>query len=485
MRTLSVLGSSSNAGKSWLATALCAWLRRQGVNVAPFKAQNMANNAFATLEGGEIGVAQAIQAQACGLRPTVEMNPILLKPNGPDGSQIVRLGVAGENRTARSYYEAIEEHWDIVRQTLDFWKDECDVLVMEGAGSPVELNLMHRDIVNLRPIEYTEGRWLLVSNIEYGGVFAQVLGTWGLLPEGMKSRGLGAIVNRFRGDLSLFAGAKDEFAKHTSLPYLGALPQEDRWRIDDEDSLNAEPRAPQRDVPYVAWIKYPQISNTTDQRPWQEDEGIETVWTTDPDVVRDAVAVVLPGSKNTFADLVWLKESGLATVVSQVAAAGRSIVGICGGMQMLGKTLADDHDKRMAGLGLLPLDTWFRDSKRVVRNQARLAGDQWETYEIHCGESQLEDGSPFAPILECRKPGEEGFQPDGIRIGKIWGTYQHGLFDSAETRKLLVAEAGVSGVKLKQEQENWNARQRKVYDTMADALDQYLDLDTVRAYLEL
>ncbi len=484
MKAISILGTSSNAGKSWVATALCAWLRGQGVRVAPFKAQNMANNAFATLTGGEIGVAQAVQAEACGLIPGVEMNPILLKPNGSNGSQIVRLGVAGETCSARDYYATIEDSWNTVQKTLDAWKSECDVLVMEGAGSPVELNLMNRDIVNLRPIEYLDGRWLLVSNIEYGGVFAQIFGTWGLLPEHMKPRGLGVAVNRFRGDLTLFDGARGEIESRVELPYLGVLPFDATLGIDDEDSLNAATGEPSGLEPYIAWVKYPRISNSQDQLPWQNDEGVESIWTTSPVVLRNAAAIVLPGSKNTLADLAWLKEQGLAEAIVEASSRSKPVVGICGGKQMLGKSLRDPGSGESdSGLGLLPLETEFLPEKQVVRNEARFGGEIWETFEIHTGESRYQASTSFEPLLEVRKAGGGEFRKDGVKFGNVWGSYQHGFFDSHATRKMLLAQAGIRSAKTCNL--DWRERRIEVYDRMAECLDRYLDLDTVRRYLSL
>ncbi|MBK1878680.1 cobyric acid synthase [Pelagicoccus mobilis] len=484
MKTISLLGTSSNAGKSWMATAVCAWLRKQGVKVAPFKAQNMANNAFATLTGGEIGVAQAVQAEACGLIPAVEMNPILLKPNGANGSQIVRLGVAGETVLARDYYETIEESWGIVAETLDRWRGECDVLVMEGAGSPVELNLMSRDIVNLRPIEYTDGRWVLVSNIEYGGVFAQVFGTWGLLPSAMQRRGLGAIVNRFRGDLSLFDGARNEFEERMELPYLGCLPFDSTLGIDDEDSLNSVVRLPAKDRPYVAWVKYPQVANSQDMQPWLQDKGIQNIWTVDPEVVRGAAAIVLPGTKNTLSDLAWLRERGLGRAVIEVASKGVTVVGICGGKQMLGRRLFDPVSKETAdGLGLLPFDTEFCEAKQVVRNESVLADERWETFEIHTGQSRLNEGAEFESLFEAGPMGSGKLKSDGLKVGKVWGSYQHGLFDSPSVRERLLEEAGIGGVVVSRA--DWRSKRLGVYDSMAESIESHLDLEPVRRYLGL
>lgn len=454
------------------------------MRVAPFKAQNMANNAFATLEGGEIGVAQAVQAEACGLRPRVEMNPILLKPNGPDGSQIVRLGVAGETLSAVNYYGSIEESWRIVSQTLDGWKEQCDVLVMEGAGSPVELNLMDRDIANLRPVEYMDGRWLLVSNIEYGGVFAQILGTWNLLSPAMQARGLGVAVNRFRGDLSLFDGAGKELAARSALPYLGTIPFDGSLGIDDEDGLNAEIQFPDGEKPIVAWIKYPQVSNTPDQLPWKQDEGVQSLWTVSPEVVKKASVIVLPGSKNTLSDLDWLKLTGLAAALLEASSSGIPVIGICGGKQMLGKWLYDPATgRRESGLCLLPLETEFLPGKQVARNESRLNGQVWETFEIHTGKSVYDPGMKSERWTEIRRLGAEGFHRDGVRVENVFGSYQHGLFDSPATRQLVLDAAGLQGIMVSKK--DWRAARLEVYDRMADTLESRLDLESVRRYLAL
>jgi len=303
MRALSILGTSSNAGKSWVATAFCAWLKQQGVRVAPFKAQNMSNNAYATLEGGEIGIAQAVQAEACGLRPIAEMNPILLKPSGESTAQLVTLGKPGPHIGAKNYYHAVEDSWSIVQRTLDQWQSQCDVLVMEGAGSPVELNLMGRDIANLRPIRYLNGKWILVSNIEMGGVFAQIFGTLGLLPHADQPNGLGFIVNRFRGDPELFSDAKTHFEQTIELPYLGLLPLCEKLAIDDEDSMNTSVVSRSSNDPYIAWIRYPHVSITQDQHPWKNDQGIESRWIDNPREIANAATASSSAHFGVFASI--------------------------------------------------------------------------------------------------------------------------------------------------------------------------------------
>src|SRR5215469_1244725 len=371
MKAISILGTSSNSGKSWFATALCALLRRKGVSVAPFKAQNMSNNSFVTLDGGEIGRAQAAQAEACGLRPTVEMNPILLKPSGRLGSQLVLLGRATEHVEPAEYYTLIEKLWPIVCQTLEYWKQRCDVLVLEGAGSPVELNLMSRDIVNLRPIHYLDGRWVLVADIERGGVFAQIVGTWNLLNPDHQACGLGVAVNKFRGDLSLFAEAPHCLAERIPLPYLGVLPFSPELQPESEDSLcrEAEERG-HGDT--IGWIRFPHLSNSQDCQPWLMDSGVRLRWIQHAHDLDTAKIVILPGTKNTLADLRWLYETGIDQGIIRAARRGVPIVGICGGYQMLGESVHDCEgiagDQGVArGLNLLPIRTTFSKTKEVVQ----------------------------------------------------------------------------------------------------------------------
>ena len=365
MKAVSVLGTSSNSGKSWLATALCASLRRRGFSVAPFKAQNMSNNSFATLAGGEIGRAQAAQAEACGLVPVAEMNPILLKPSGELGSQLVVLGKATEHVHAAEYYTLIGKLWPIVCETLGYWETRCDVLVLEGAGSPVELNLMSRDIVNLRPIHKLNGKWLLVADIERGGVFAQIVGTWNLLTVADQARALGVVVNKFRGDLSLFASAGEWLATKITLPYLGVLPFAPELQPESEDSLchKAEERG-QGDL--IAWIRFPHISNSQDCQPWLTDRGVAIRWLESAEDLTAAKLIVLPGTKNTVADLQWMRRTGIDRAVKSAAQRGTPIVGICGGYQMLGESVSDPQGVAgdtgdSPGLNLLPIQTRFTE----------------------------------------------------------------------------------------------------------------------------
>lgn len=453
--------------------------------MAPFKGQNMSNNAYATLEGGEIGVAQAVQAEACGLRPVAEMNPILLKPSGENRSQLIRMGNVATSVDARSYFDQIEDSWDCVRATLDGWSDRCDVLVIEGAGSPVELNLMDRDVANLRPIEYVDGKWILVGDVERGGIFAQVVGTWELLGDDMKARGLGFLANRFRGDPEIFSDAEPHFQERLSLPFLGTLPWRDDLRIEDEDSFSLSASRPVADEPFVAWIRYPRVSQTQDATPWLEDEGVSTRWVTSPEELAGAAAVVLPGSRDTLADLVWLHERGFVEPLRDLAKRGVPVVGICGGYQMLGRSVRNQGDLsatrgEVSGLGLLPMTTRIGDRKTVVRCEALFEGNRWECYEIRMGESDWVGGETRLPLLEARL-GSGEMDGVGTQSGSVWGCYLHGLFDSVCMRRRLMDAAGISGIRW--DSLDWSERKERRFDAMAKLLDECIDMGPIWSYV--
>ena len=482
MKALSILGTSSNAGKSWVATAFCALLRRRGLRVAPFKAQNMSNNSYVTLEGGEIGRAQAAQAEAAGLRPVAAMNPILLKPSGDSTSQLVLLGQAGPHLPAGSYYRETETLWATVEKTLEGWKSRCDVLVLEGAGSPVELNLMDRDLVNLRPCAHLDGRWVLVCDIERGGVFAQAHGTVQLMPEADRQRGAGLIVNKFRGDLGLFATAAAHFEKIVPTPYLGVLPFRRDLQPESEDSLST-PSTEGADGALLAWVRFPRLSNGQDCEPWLNDSGVRVGWAEHPHELKEARAVVLPGSKDTMSDLRWLRAQGLDQAILRLAAQGVPIVGICGGYQMMGESLSDPDGLAGApgeepGLGLLPLRTRFQKTKQVTQVEARWGDSAWMAYEIHMG--QTEFTRAVAPLLTLGTP--TGLQRAGVRQQNLWGTYLHGLFESPAVRRDLAQASQITDYV--PSGESWAARKARLYDAMADLLAAQLDLTPIYRYVD-
>ncbi|ADE55041.1 cobyric acid synthase [Coraliomargarita akajimensis] len=480
MKSLSILGTSSDAGKSWVATAFCALLKRKGLNVAPFKAQNMSNNSFVTLEGGEIGRAQAAQAEAAGLRPIAEMNPVLLKPCGDSTSQVVFRGVPGPHVEAGKYYETIGNLWEKVAEVLDWWNSRCDVLLMEGAGSPVELNLMQRDLANLLPVAYTKGRWLLCCDIERGGVFAQGIGTVQLMPEADRARGLGLIINKFRGDLRLFKGAEAHFAKHIDIPMLGTLPMRYDLQPESEDGFSKQAVHGNPGDPGIAWIALPRVSNTSDAQPWTLDSGIRMYWTRSASDLRNASAIVIPGSKNTIEDLRWLREQGIDTIIRERAAGGVPVVGICGGYQMLGQSISDPDGiaggaGTIEGLGLLPLNTSYAAEKCVQQVNADWHGATWQAYEIHMGRTELTEA--VEPLLRTDD------KPEGIRRNNVWGTYLHGLFEAPAVRRALAQAAGIENHCAPEQ--NWQDHKQWVFDQMADLLEEHLDLDSVYRYLDL
>jgi adenosylcobyric acid synthase len=484
MKALSILGAGSGAGKSWITTALGAWLHGQGIRVAPFKAQNMSNNAWVTLDGGEIGRAQAVQAEACGLTPTVEMNPILLKPSGAQGSQVIVLGKSQGHCAAARYYRRFDELWQTVTQVLDGWRERCDVLLMEGAGSPVELNLLHRDLVNLRPCRYLDGRWVFVGDIDRGGIFAQLAGHWSLLAPPDRARSLGAIVNRFRGDLALFPNPQKWLEPYApGFTVLGTLPYRAELQPEEEDGLSSDDKV-RGTGDVMAWIRFPHLSNLTDCQPWWSDTGVQTRWTADPQELLEARVIVLPGTKNTLADLRWLRANGLADAIVAASARGALVIGVCGGFQMLGETLTDETGHAgdagdEPGLRLLPAETRFGSAKTLRQVTVRCGSSEWLAYEIHMGNTRaLSDVEPLQIVQD-----EAGSRPEGMRVGKVWGTYLHGWFESPSLRAQVAAAAGMN--QHRPHPVPWAEQRAGVYQAMAEHLAVHVNLDPIRRYLGL
>ncbi len=479
MKALGVLGTSSSAGKSWMTTALCAWLRRQGLRVAPFKAQNMSNNGCVTADGLEMARAQAVQAEACGLLPEADMNPILLKPSGAPGAQLVLRGVAQGHFQALDYYGHFDRLWQGVQECLDSWKSRCDVLVLEGAGSPVELNLMARDLVNLRPLRYLQAPYVLVGDIDRGGIYAQLAGTWALLPEEDRARCVGAIVNKFRGDLRLFPEPQGWLAPHApGLKILGTVPMRHDLQPEEEDGLTLEDLDRGQGVP-IYWIRTPQGANLTDCQPWWMDKGVRTVWTHEAEALASARVIVLPGTKNTLADLRWLKARGLDQAILAAARRGALIIGICGGYQILGEWLSDPAGVagdagEEAGLGLLPTRTHFALPKILRQVRADFRGHQWDAYEIHMG--RTEATRAVEPLQRTTFQGQT--VAEGLCHGRVWGTYLHGWFDSPGVRQAVLDAAGIADVEVNRQ--SWYEARQATYRAMADHIEAHLDLDPIR-----
>lgn len=423
MKALMVGGTASGVGKSWMTAAICSWLHRRGVRVAPFKAQNMSNNSFPCAGGGEIGRAQVAQAEACGLEPTVDMNPILLKPTGDMGSQVVVQGKAWKNLTAREYYTNYEYLSSKVDESFQRLAAQHDFIVMEGAGSVAELNLRRTDLVNLGLAQKFNAPVLLVGDIDRGGIFASIYGTLALLPPEEAALIRAFAVNRFRGDQSLFTSGVTILEEKTAKPCLGVFPYATDVHLDEEDGMSTDRWRPRPEgAPSIAILAFPRISNVTDFRlfPWAS-------WIERP-APRAFDVVMLPGTKNTIADLEWMKAQGLDAWVREQHANGARIIGICGGYQMLGTCVEDPHHVESShdnadGLGLLPITTRLQRSKVTHRVEARSArGNSFHAYEIHMGETEIPAGAqPFAFV---------NGHPEGIHAHNCIGTYLHGAFEN-------------------------------------------------------
>ncbi len=442
----------------------------------------MSNNAWVTLDGGEIGRAQAVQSEACGLIPTVQMNPILLKPSGAQGSQVIVLGRSQGHCAAAEYYRHFDRLWNVVTEVLDGWHERCDVLTMEGAGSPVELNLLDRDLVNMRPCRYVDGRWVFIGDIDRGGIFAQLAGAWALISPADRARSLGAIVNRFRGDLALFANPQLWLEPHApGFAVLGTLPYAPELQPEEEDGLSKDDGT-RGTGDVMAWVRFPHVSNLTDCQPWWSDQGVEVRWTVSAQELLDARVIVLPGTKNTLADLRWLRACGLADAIIAASKRGALIIGVCGGYQMLGETLADESGEagdagHEPGLGLLPAATRFGSSKTLRQVTAQCGAEQWRAYEIHMGTTRaLSAVEPLHTVTD-----HEGSRPEGMRRGNVWGTYLHGWFESPQLRARVAAAAGMH--EHRPDPVPWAEQRACIYRGMAEHLAAHVDLDPIRRYL--
>lgn len=457
-RVLMVQGTMSSVGKSLLVAALCRICAQDGWRVAPFKAQNMALNSFATRDGREVGRAQAMQAAAAGVDVTVEMNPVLLKPEADSQSQVVVMGKPWARLKARDYYARKRELWQVVTAALDTLRAQYDLVIIEGAGSAAELNLKRGDIVNMAVAQYAHAPVLLVGDIDRGGIFAQLLGTLLLLEADERRLVRGLVVNRFRGDASLFHEGVTILEERGGVPVLGVVPFIRDLGIADEDSvalddMQAVPTAP--DGLTIAVIRLPHISNFDDFDALRAEPGVAVSFADQPADLHGADLLIIPGTKTTVADLHWLHQRGLADELVRRARAGTPLLGICGGYQMLGTAIYDPDGSEsdtpeVAGLGLLPITTHFSRQKQTIRAEGRLAADRGlfagageqacNGYEIHMGRTVLHEGA--LPLLAITRRGEHpASDSDGATTpdGSIAGTYMHGLFDNDGLRHALLA----------------------------------------------
>jgi adenosylcobyric acid synthase len=469
---LMLQGTGSHAGKTVLAAGLCRLLARAGLRVLPFKAQNMSNNAWVTDDGEEIGWAQAMQAEAAGAVPRVDMNPVLLKPESGHRCQVIRLGRPLATVSPREYAGLAERLWPAITASYARLVGAADVVVIEGAGSPAEPNLMRRDLANMRVARLARARVLIVGDIDRGGVFAALTGTMALLPSADRRLVSGFILNKFRGDPSLLGRAPAELRRRTGKPVLGVVPFLPGLALPEEDSLGLEhPRAggaAPGDL-RIAVIRLPSIANATDLAPLASEPGVALFYAERPAELVDADLLVLPGSKDTLADLRHLVAGGFAPLIRAHVAEGRAVLGICGGYQMLGERVEDpdrvESGGAAPGLALLPVTTRLQAPKTSRRVRARWLphGPAFDGYEIHGGATVAAPGA--------RALGEVQGQPVGTAAaaGRVWGLYVHGLFESAASRRHVLTWAGAPPER--GGTGDHRAVREAAYDRLADALE--------------
>ncbi len=498
-KVIMIQGTMSNAGKSLLAAGLCRIFRQDGYRVAPFKSQNMALNSFATKEGLEMGRAQVMQAEAAGIEPDVRMNPVLLKPSSDTGSQVIVLGEIRDEMSAMEYHHYKKQLLPEVRKAFDELAAENDIIVIEGAGSPAEINLAENDIVNMGLAEYLNAPVLLVGDIDRGGVFAQLLGTVMLLEEGEKARIGGLIINKFRGDASLLDSGIEMLEEKGGIPVAGVVPYMD-IKVEDEDSLserltNRRKNRADRSAGGngscnsgyidIAVMRLPKISNFSDMDVFEQFPDVSVRYVSRADEVGRPDLVIIPGSKSTIADLRWLRDTGLEDEIRRCCREDIPVFGICGGYQMLGEEVSDPEGVEgggsIEGIGLLPVRTVLAGDKRTEQYTGRfgktegvfadLSGIEIEGYEIHMGRTDTLSGFTSGGT--------------GTSCGNVYGSYIHGIFDRGEVAETVVkALAERKGIALSgYDAVDHRDFKEKEYDRLADILRQSLDMDRIYAML--
>ena len=450
-------GTSSHVGKSILTTAFCRILTQDGYNTAPFKAQNMALNSYVTRSGGEMGRSTVAQAEAAGVEPIVQMNPVLLKPTGNSCSQVILLGKSVGNYSASDYQNKYSQQaWDSVKKSLDYMETHYDILVIEGAGSPAEVNLKKNDIVNMRIAKECQSPVFLIADIDRGGALASIVGTLELLDEEERKLVKGLVINKFRGDITLLEPALTFLEERTGIPVLGVIPYLDQLGIDDEDSVSLQdmPKdSVMRDI-HIAVIQTPKISNFTDFDAFTHEPDVNVRFVQQGDLIGNPDVIILPGSKNTTEDLLYLKHHGYADEIKELADRGTPVIGICGGYQMLGEKVCDplhvESDKdEVTGLGLLPYITTMQGEKNTYQVEfncenlpfldMNFSAENLKGYEIHMGETVL-TGTAQSLFNIVRRSNAPVDLQDGFINDKhhVFGTYCHGIFDNDHLRRSVI-----------------------------------------------
>lgn len=494
-KAIMIQGTMSNAGKSLLCAALCRIFRQDGYRVAPFKSQNMALNSYITNDGFEMGRAQAMQAEAAGLEPSVYMNPILLKPVTNMGSQVIVNGKSIGNMKAGEYYKMKHTLVPDIMEAYDKLSKNYDIIVIEGAGSPAEINLKAGDFVNMGMAKLAKAPVLLVGDIDRGGVFAQLYGTVKLLEKDEQDIIKGTVINKFRGDVSLLKDGLSQIESLIEKPVIGVIPMID-VDIDDEDSLSDRLNYKNNvGLIDIAVIKLGKISNFTDMASLEADENVSVRYVKSVDELGNPDIIIIPGTKNTIDDLLILRTSGLEVQIKKKANSGTIIIGICGGYQMLGETITDENMTESSnissieGMGLLPVNTIYAEEKFTTKSKGvildaegkfnKITGLNVEGYELHMGKSDIRCDSSARPFIKM----DDG-REDGCVSGNVYGTYLHGFFDSDEVRnailRYIAREKGVELTDCISRKEYKEAQ----YDKLAESVRNSLDMEMIYKILE-
>lgn len=501
-KALMIVGTMSNAGKSLVTAGLCRVFYQDGKSVAPFKSQNMALNSFITREGAEMGRAQVVQAEAANIEPSALMNPILLKPTSDKGSQVIVLGEAIGTMTAGEYYKMKHTLRPAILKAFNTLSDSHDVIVIEGAGSPAEININKDDFVNMGMAKMAKAPVLLVADIDRGGVFASIYGTVMLMDEEERSMIKGIIINKFRGDVEILRPGLKMIEEKTGIPVVGVMPMID-VDIEDEDSLSERISGHSEvNLIDIAVVRIPRMSNYTDFNVFELIPGVSLRYVKNPRELGNPDMIIIPGTKNTIGDLKWMRQSGMEAMILKKAAQGTVVFGICGGYQMLGKNISDPYGVEEGGdtpgLGLLNVETSFIEKKRTIQMEGKfgqvkgifsnLSNKPLFGYEIHSGVTEFPEDNALTAIKPIHENGEimlEGSQNVQGNMN-VYGTYVHGVFDGEGIAAAIVeALLDKKGLKMNDIQTiNFADYKKQQYDILADSVRKNLDMDKIREILE-
>lgn len=501
-KVIMIQGTASNAGKSFIVAGLCRVFKQDGYKVAPFKSQNMALNSYITKEGHEMGRAQVMQAEASGIEPDVRMNPILLKPTSKSGCQVILNGKVLRDMDAKECYSERKNLISHILKSYNSLEEEYDIIVIEGAGSPAEINLRENDIVNMGLAELVDAPVVLVGDIDRGGVFASLAGTLLLLSEDERDRVKGMLINKFRGDVKLLGDGLEKIEEITNKQVLGVVPYIN-VDIDDEDSISEKLDNKKTDFVDIAVIRFPRISNFTDFNVFNMYEGVSVRYVTNAKELNNPDMIILPGTKNTIDDLKWLRQSGLEVLIKKRANDNTLIFGVCGGYQMLGQSINDEKGVEVGGvirgLGLLNTQTVFCENKTTTQVEGVfkdfegsykcLSGKKFRGYEIHMGETKIIESKVdvLSEIRVVSKNNGEQIKEDGVVNNNVAGSYVHGIFDDSEISnsiiKMLYNKKGIETNNIN----NFNTEKYKQeqYDKLADTIRKSVDMDKIYSILEL